>query len=634
MKRMHVKGKNENRPLPLQNVEIRDQFWKPKININREHTIPFQYKQCLDTGRVDALKLKEDGPVPHPFWDSDIAKWIEAGSYSLAKHHDSKLDQLIDDVIDLLGSAQQPDGYLNSYITLVCPQRRWKDLRDSHELYCAGHLIEAGVAHFNATKKKTLLDIVCKYTDYIDTVFGPEPGKLKGYCGHEEIELALIKLYGVTENEKYLKLSQYFIDERGKEPHYFDEEQKHIKGYFDDLFRTFSNLKEYNQSHKPVREQDKVVGHSVRAMYLYSAMADLALELDDHQLKTACEKLWQNLNGRNMYITGGIGSEEKHEGFTFDYDLPNETSYAETCAAIGLVFWNHRMLQLDCNGRYADLMERALYNGVLSGISLDGKKYFYHNPLASLGDVHRKEWFGVSCCPPNISRLLSSLGEYIYSHDSNTINVHLYIEGSGTFNLHNNQKLILHQKSNYPWEENIDLTVELDQQAEFKLKLRIPGWCRDAKLSINGDSFDIQTQLEKGYVVIDRKWGNHDKISLILPMPVERMYSHPAVRQNVNHVSIQRGPIVYCIEGTDNVSNLHDIILPSNTVFHAQYDEQLLGGIVKITGKAVLLESESWGDTLYQSSAPEEKMIELVAVPYYAWDNREPGPMRVWIPEK
>ncbi|MDM5327832.1 beta-L-arabinofuranosidase domain-containing protein [Neobacillus sp. CF12] len=631
---MHVKGKNENRPLPLQKVEIRDQFWKPKININREHTIPFQYKQCLETGRVDALKLKEDGPVPHPFWDSDIAKWIEAGSYSLAKHYDSKLDQLIDDVIDLLGSAQQPDGYLNSYITLVCPQRRWKDLRDSHELYCAGHLIEAGVAHFNATKKRSLLDIVCKYADYIDTVFGPEPGKLKGYCGHEEIELALIKLYRVNENEKYLKLSQYFIDERGKEPHYFDEEQKHIKGYFDDLFRTFSNLKEYNQSHKPVREQDKVVGHSVRAMYLYSAMADLALELDDHQLKTACEKLWQNLNGRNMYITGGIGSEEKHEGFTFDYDLPNETSYAETCAAIGLVFWNHRMLQLDCNGRYADLMERALYNGVLSGISLDGRKYFYHNPLASLGDVHRKEWFGVSCCPPNISRLLSSLGEYIYSHDSNTINVHLYIEGSGTFNLHNNQKLILHQKSNYPWEENIDLTVELDQQTEFKLKLRVPGWCRDAKLSINGEPFNIQTQLEKGYVVIDRKWSDHDKISLNLPMPVERMYSHPAVRQNVNHVSIQRGPIVYCIEGTDNVNNLHDIILPSNTVLHAQYDEQLLGGIVKITGKAVLLESESWGDTLYQSSAPEEKMIELVAVPYYAWDNREPGPMRVWIPEK
>ena len=631
---MHVKGKNENRPLPLQKVEIRDQFWKPKININREHTIPFQYKQCLETGRVDALKLKEDGPVPHPFWDSDIAKWIEAGSYSLAKHYDSKLDQLIDDVIDLLGSAQQPDGYLNSYITLVCPQRRWKDLRDSHELYCAGHLIEAGVAHFNATKKRSLLDIVCKYADYIDTVFGSAPSKLKGYCGHEEIELALIKLYRVTENEKYLKLSQYFIDERGKEPHYFDEEQKHIKGYFDDLFRTFSNLKEYNQSHKPVREQDKVVGHSVRAMYLYSAMADLALELDDHQLKTACEKLWQNLNGRNMYITGGIGSEEKHEGFTFDYDLPNETSYAETCAAIGLVFWNHRMLQLDCNGRYADLMERALYNGVLSGISLDGRKYFYHNPLASLGDVHRKEWFGVSCCPPNISRLLSSLGEYIYSHDSNTINVHLYIEGSGTFNLHNNQKLILHQKSNYPWEENIDLTVELDQQTEFKLKLRVPGWCRDAKLSINGEPFNIQNQLEKGYVVIDRKWSNHDKISLILPMPVERMYSHPAVRQNVNHVSIQRGPIVYCIEGTDNENNLHDIILPSNTVLHAQYDEQLLGGIVKITGKAVLLESESWGDTLYQSSAPEEKMIELVAVPYYAWDNREPGPMRVWIPEK
>lgn len=630
---MHVKGIEKYRPLPLQNVEIRDRFWKPKIDINREHTIPFQYKQCLDTGRVDALKLKKDGPVPHPFWDSDIAKWIEAGSYSLAKHYDSALDQLIDDVIDLLDYAQQPDGYLNSYITLVCPEKRWKDLRDSHELYCAGHLIEAGVAHFNATKKKSLLNIVCKYADYIDTVFGPEPGKLKGYCGHEEIELALIKLYRVTDNEKYLKLSQYFIDERGKEPHYFDEEQKHIKGYFDDLFKTFPNLKEYNQSHKPVREQDEVVGHSVRAMYLYCAMADLAIELDDLELKTVCERLWQNLNGRKMYITGGIGSEEKYEGFTFDYDLPNETSYAETCAAIGLVFWNHRMLQLDCNARYADLMERALYNGVLSGISLDGKKYFYHNPLASLGDVHRKEWFGVSCCPPNISRLLSSLGDYIYSHDQNTINVHLYIEGSGTFNLHN-QKIVLHQNSNYPWDENIDLTVELDQQIDFKLKLRIPGWCNEAKLTVNGESFDIQGHLEKGYVVIDRTWSNHDKISLILPMPVERMYSHPAVRQNVNHVSIQRGPIVYCIEGTDNVSNLYDIILPLNSELHAQYDDQLLGGIVNISGKAKLLDKESWNDTLYRSTTPEDENIELVAVPYFAWDNREHGPMRVWIPER
>lgn len=633
MKRMQIKGKEKLRPLPLANVEICDSFWKPKIEINREHTIPFQYKQCLDTGRVDALKLKKNGPTPHPFWDSDIAKWIEAGSYSLAKHYDSKLDELIDHVIDLLACAQQPDGYLNSYVTLVCPQNRWKDLRDSHELYCAGHLIEAGVAHFNATQKRTLLDIVCKYADYIDTVFGPEPEKLKGYPGHEEIELALIKLYRVTKNEKYLKLSQYFIDQRGKEPHYFEEEQKHIKGYFDNLFRTFDNLKEYNQSHKPVREQDKVVGHSVRAMYLYCAMADLALELDDHELKTACERLWQSLNGRNMYITGGIGSEEKHEGFTFDYDLPNETSYAETCAAIGLVFWNHRLLQLDCNGRYADLMERALYNGVLSGISLDGKKYFYHNPLASLGDVHRKEWFGVSCCPPNISRLLSSLGEYIYSQDQHSLNVHLYIEGSATFNIHN-QKLVFNQKSNYPWDGDIDITLELEQQTEFKIKLRIPGWCEVAILTVNGDPYDTTGCTENGYVVIDRIWSHNDKVRLHLPMPVERLYSHPSVRQNVHHVAIQRGPIVYCIEGADHVANLHSITLPSKEVLKAEFDEQLLGGIVKITGNAKLLTIDSWDDTLYRTEPPAAEDIVLVAVPYYAWDNRENGPMRVWIPEK
>ncbi|MFF2446368.1 glycoside hydrolase family 127 protein [Neobacillus sp. NPDC058068] len=621
------------KPLPLQNVEINDTFWKPKININRLHTIPFQYQQLIETGRIAALKLKKDGPVPHPFWDSDIAKWIEAGSYSLSKHYDPELDQLIDDVIVLLGKAQEPDGYLNSYFTIVCPENRWKDLRDSHELYCAGHLIEAGVAHYIATQKKSLLNIVCKYADYIDTVFGPEPNKLKGYCGHQEIELALIKLYRVTKNDNYLKLSQFFIDERGREPHYFDEEQKHIKGYFDDLFRTFDNLKEYNQSHKPVREQDQVVGHSVRAMYLYCAMADLALEIEDVSLLTACERLWNNLNGRKVYITGGIGSEHKYEGFTFDYDLPNETSYAETCAAIGLVFWNHRMLQLDCDGKYADLMERSLYNGVLSGISLDGKKYFYHNPLASLGDIHRKEWFGVSCCPPNISRLLASLGEYIYSQNENTVSVHLFIGGKGTFNVQN-QNLVLYQKSNYPWEGDIDFTIELNQETEFKLKIHIPGWCKDAKLSVNGETFNIEDHIEKGYAVINRKWNNNDKIRLILPMPVERMYSHPDVRQNVNHVAIQRGPIVYCIEGTDNVNNLHSISLPSNPELKAEYDENLLGGIVKVTGIAQHLDIKPWDDTLYKSVPPEEKHTELVAVPYYAWDNREPGPMRVWISEK
>lgn len=620
-------------PLALSKVDISDNFWKPRIDINREQTIPFQYKQCVDTGRVDALKLNPNSPEPHPFWDSDIAKWIEAGSYSLAKHYDPQLDELIDQVITLLEKAQQPDGYLNSYVMLACPENRWKDLRDSHELYCAGHLIEAGVAHYKATNKKSLLHIVSKYADYIDTVFGPEPEKLKGYPGHEEIELALVKLYRVTHNDKYVKLSKFFIDERGKEPHYFDEEQKHIKGYFDDVFKTFDHLKEYNQSHKPVREQDKVVGHSVRAMYLYCAMADLAHELGDEELKIACEKLWHSLHSKNMYITAGIGSEAKHEGFTFDYDLPNETSYAETCAAIGLVFWNHRMLQLDCNRKYADLMERALYNGVMSGVSLDGKKYFYNNPLASIGDIHRAEWFGVSCCPPNISRLLASLGEYIYSYDNQSINVHLYIDSTARFDI-KNEHVTLHQTSNYPWEGQIDFSIDVQNPTAFKLKLRIPQWCRDAKLVVNGKTIDFQSNSHKGYVMIDKTWSSEDNVTLVLPMPVEKMYSHPQVRQNVNHVAIQRGPLVYCIEGVDNQHHIHNIVLPIEEELRAEYEEQLLGGIVKISGNAKALESSTDLNNLYNPDPPKEKDVELTAVPYYAWDNRDPGAMKVWIPKK
>lgn len=620
-------------PLALKNVEIKDDFWAPRIEINREQTIPFQYKQCKDTGRIDALKLDKNAPTPHPFWDSDIAKWIEAGSYSLEKHYDPELDELIDETIELLASAQQEDGYLNSYITIVCPERRWQDLRDSHELYCAGHLIEAGVAHYNATNKTTLLEIVTKFADYIDTVFGPEEGKLKGYPGHQEIELALVKLYRVTGEEKYLKLSAFFINERGSEPHYFTEEAKHITGYFWDVFKEFENLKEYNQSHKPVREQERVVGHSVRAMYMYCAMADLAKEYDEESLKKACERLWESLHGRNMYVTAGLGSEEKHEGFTFDYDLPNETSYAETCAAIGLVFWNQRMLQLDLNGKYGDLMERALYNGVMSGISLDGKKFFYNNPLASLGDIHRQEWFGVSCCPPNISRLLSSLGEYIYSQSEKGINVHLYIEGQGMFDI-NGQQVTLVQKSNYPWEGNINFSLEMEEKTEFTLKLRIPAWSKGAVLRVNGEEMNVEQNLEQGYVAINRTWDGNDQVELLLPMPVQRIYSHPEVRQNVNQTAIQRGPIVYCLEETDNADSLHRLILPKDEELKAEFDKQLLDGITKISGKAKRLTTSDWSDELYRTESPKKETTSILAVPYYAWDNREPGEMRVWINEK
>ncbi|KGM45070.1 glycoside hydrolase family 127 protein [Neobacillus niacini] len=624
------------KPVSFTKVVIDDAFWSPRIKVNREQTIPHQYQQCKETGRIDAFKLNWKPGMdnePHIFWDSDVAKWLEAASYSLATHPDPELDRLVDEVITLIASAQQPDGYLNIYFTVVKPGERWTDLRDAHELYCAGHLIEAGVAHYEATKKRTLLDVVCRYADHIDSVFGLEEGKRRGYCGHQEIELALVKLYRITGEKRYLKLSQFFIDERGQEPHYFTQEKVDRKGFFDEFMKYLDNIKEYNQSHKPVREQSKVVGHSVRAMYMYSAMADLAGEFGDESLLKACERLWNHLHTKNMFITGGIGSTGKNEGFTYDYDLPNETSYAETCAAIGLVYWNQRMLQLECDGKYADAMERALYNGVISGVSLDGKKFFYANPLASIGDRHRKEWFGCACCPPNLARLLASLGGYVYSQTADDLVVHLYVQGEAKFDLHG-QQIIFKQKTEYPWNGSIAIKINLDKPDIFGVKLRIPDWCKRAKLIVNNEEIEIAGKLEKGYVRIEREWKNNDSIELELYMPIERMYSHPNVRQNANHVAIQKGPIVYCLESIDNVDSLHKLSLTKEGILTSIYDETLLGGVVKIVGGAELADDLKWEDKLYSTDKPRNKPFQITAIPYYAWDNREPGQMRVWIQEE
>jgi DUF1680 family protein len=428
-------------------------------------------------------------------------------------------------------------------------------------------------------------------------------------------------------------LSQFFIDERGQEPHYFTQEKAERKGFFHEFMKHLDNIKEYNQSHKPVREQSKVVGHSVRAMYMYSAMADLAGEFGDESLLKACERLWDHLHTKNMFITGGIGSTGKNEGFTFDYDLPNETSYAETCAAIGLVYWNHRMLQLECDGKYADAMERALYNGVISGVSLDGKKFFYANPLASIGDRHRMEWFGCACCPPNLARLLASLGGYVYSQSIDDLIVHLYVQGEAKFNFHG-QQITLKQKTEYPWNGRLSINISLDEPDTFGIKLRIPEWCKKAQLKVNKEEIEITGKLEKGYVRIERLWRDNDSVELELFMPIERMYSHPNVRQNANNVAIQRGPIVYCLESIDNVESLHKLSLLKEGVLSSIYDESLLGGVVKIVGDAELVNDHNWKEKLYSIEKPKNKPFQITAIPYFAWDNRESGQMRVWIQEE
>lgn len=624
---------NAQKPLRSSSVPhsatlFRDVFWGPRLQVLRERTLFAIYQQMQQDGHFTAFRETwhaDMRPIPYVFWESDISKWIEAASYSLATHPDAHLEALVDEAIAFLLTLQQPDGYLNLWFTQVAPEQRWSNLRDYHELYCAGHLIEAAVAHFQATGKRVLLDAVCRYADYIDATFGPEEGKHRGYCGHEEIELALIKLYHATAEPRYLHLSQYFIEERGKRPHYFDLEAKQ-RGELPVDF--WASTYEYNQSHIPVRQQHEIVGHAVRAMYLFSAVADLSREFDDEALHEVCDHIWNHLGSKRLYITGGLGSSEGNEGFTADYDLPNSSAYAETCAAIGLVMWSQRLLQLDADHRYADVLEQALYNGVLSGISLDGTSFFYVNPLESHGKHHRQPWFKCACCPPNIARLLLSLGSYLYGVTETAILVHLYAQCSTTLSV-DGRRVTLHQDTNYPWEGTVRFEIEVDEPAEFGLYLRIPGWCARAGLTLDGEN--IPFEVRKGYAFVNRTWHPGESLVLYLDMPVERVYPHPAIRENAGSAALRIGPLIYCLEASDNQLPLHELSIPAHAAFEKQFVPDLLGGITVLSGEVQALESSDWTDTLYRTPPPVSKPYMLTAIPYFAWDNRAPGEMRVWL---
>ncbi len=561
----HIQG---NAQMPLRSSSVahtatlfEGAFWGPRLQALHEQTLPAIYQQMQQDGHFTDFREEWQAgmhPIPYVFWESDISKWIEAASYSLAAHPDAQLETLVDEAIAFLLTLQQPDGYLNLWFTQVEPEKRWTNLRDYHELYCAGHLIEAAVAHFQATGKRVFIDAACRYADYIDATFGLEEGKRRGYSGHEEIELALVKLYHATNEARYLHLSQYFIEERGKRPpHYFDVEAEQ-RGEPPTNF--WARTYEYNQSHVPVREQHEIVGHAVRAMYLFSAVADLARELNDESLYETCKDIWNQLTSKRLYITGGLGSSEGNEGFTADYDLPNSSAYAETCAAIGLVMWSQRLLQLDADSRYADVLEQALYNGILSGISLDATSFFYVNPLESNGTHHRQPWFNCACCPPNIARLLLSLGSYLYTVTNSDILVHLYAQCTSTLSV-GSHKVILHQQTNYPWDGDVRFEIELDEPTEFGLHLRIPGWCPHARLTLAGK--DIPLEVSKGYAHITRTWQSGDILVLHLEMPVERIYPHPAIRENVGNIALRSGPLLYCVESSDNPLLLYQICIPS-----------------------------------------------------------------------
>lgn len=640
----------------IKRVKITDHFWRKRIDIIRDEVIPYQWEalndRIPDAPASHAMKNfkiaagEESGEFfGFVFQDSDVGKWLEAVAYSLENDPDPELEKTADEVIELIGRAQQDDGYLNTYFTIKEPQLKWRNLRDKHEMYVAGHMMEAAVAYFEVTGKRKLLDIMCRFADHIDEMFGKEENKLRGYDGHQEIELALVKLYKATGNERYLQLSKYFIDERGQQPHYFDLEKKARNDdkefWWHDEYGDYS----YHQAHLPVRDQKEAIGHAVRAMYMYTAMADLAIETGDHTLKEACERLWENVTNRQMYITGGVGSQDFGEAFSFDYDLPNDTCYTETCASIGLVFWAKRMLGIEKNGKYADVMERALYNGTISGMDLDGKKFFYVNPLEVWPKANekrqdkthvkpvRQKWYSCACCPPNLARLIASIGQYVYSVDSNQLFVHLYMGNESELDIAG-QKVQIIQETNYPWDGNVQITLSPENEREFTVAVRIPGWCKLAALKVNNELVDIDCCTKNGYAYITRTWKKGDKIVLVLPMPVERVRANPKVRENVGKVSLQRGPIVYCLEEVDNGANLPNILLPKDSELEVTFQEELLGGISVITAKAERIDDQAWVNELYMTYEKDTKSITLKAIPYYAWCNRQPGEMLVWIMEK
>ena len=637
----------------LKNVCIQDGLWKKYIDLVRNTVIPYQWDALNDripdaepsnavrNFRIAAGEEKGEygGMV---FQDSDIAKWLEAVGYSLAGHPDPQLEKEADEFIDLMGRAQQSDGYLNTYFTIKEPEKRWANLTDCHELYCAGHLIEAAVAYYNGTGKRKFLEIMSRYADYIDTVFGPEQGKLKGYCGHEEIELALVKLYKATRNKKYLKLASYFVDERGKQPYYFIQEweKREKKTYWQQGIIPKPDMS-YNQAHKPVREQTDAVGHAVRAVYLYSAMADLAAETGDDKLVATCKTLWNSIAKKQLYITGGIGQTRHGEAFTFDYDLPNDTVYQETCASIGLIFFAHRMLKLEPSGEYADVLERALYNSVISGMGQDGRSFFYVNPLEVLpeasekdpGKKHvkpvRQKWYGCACCPPNVSRLLASLGSYIYTSNDSTLYAHLYIGGEAKLRAGGGEVSLV-QETSYPWSGEVKLQLKQAPGSTFALGLRIPGWCRSAVIKVNGENVNISDVLHDGYAMLHRPWKTGDIVELKLDMPVELIRANPKVHVNAGKVAIQRGPLVYCLEEADNGKNLASIELDCTKSLESAYDGDFFGGATVITGSALRVDESGWENTLYRPYSRNEETISLKAIPYYLWANREIGEMQVW----
>ncbi|MCL1910074.1 MAG: glycoside hydrolase family 127 protein [Kiritimatiellaeota bacterium] len=619
--------------IPLKNVAITDGFWKERLETNRTAIIPAEHKQCKETGRLDVWSWKPGMPnEPHIYWDSDVAKWIEAVAYARYDQPDPEAEAQVDEYVESMRRGQAPDGYCNSHYILVEPEMRWTDLRNCHELYCAGHFIEAAVAYHQATGKDALLNIMLRYVDCIAAKFGTGEGQLRGIPGHPEIELALVKLYRHTGDPKHLALAGYFVNERGSKPYWWDVETEAWKargGY-----RGWSWAPEYSQSEAPARELSVVRGHAVRAMYFYSAMADIAAESGDAALLEACNRLWDDLTRHKLYVTGGIGSSRANEGFTDPYDLPNETAYSETCAAIGLVFWARRLLAITPDRRYADLIELALYNAIMSGVSLDGVKFFYDNPLASAGKHTRQPWFGCSCCPTNVGRLLAALPQYIADKSDDGIWIHQYMTSRVEAEI-DGATVFIFQKTEYPRASEIDFIVTPTAPVKFTLRLRVPAWANNQTLSINNKPAPCEPDTA-GYISITREWVSGDTVKLTLPLTPRYVHARPEVGYDAGRAVLMRGPVVYCVEEADNGKNLAGVVLP-------EISEWRECGTSLPTCPSfkhfTLLETDAArapvpcdSDAPLYSSAPQPLAPKkLRAIPYALWDNRGVGEMRVWM---
>ncbi len=667
--------KTTSRAIKLQNFKVNDKFWKNEMELVRKEVIPYQWEIlndrvkeaapsfCMRNFKIAGKLMKEkrelgaafeepkytfrgfealpedmnnleDKFYGFVFQDSDFSKWIEAVAYSLANEPDEELERIADGAIDVVCAAQQENGYLDTYYIINGMDKIFTNLRDHHELYCFGHLAEGAVAYYEATGKDKLLKAAMRFADFIDNYFGADEEKCKGYPGHEIAEMALVRLYEATNDEKYLNLSRFFLDERGKQPYYFSEIEKHDN---------WTNHK-YHQSHEPVREQKEAVGHAVRAVYLYSGMTDMARITGDEKMWEACKKLWNSATRDKMYVTGGIGGTHMGEAFSYPFDLPNDTAYAETCASIGLMFWARRMLEVEAKGEYADVMEQALYNTVLSGMALDGKSFFYVNPLEVLPEACHKDerkfhvkpvrqkWFGCACCPPNLARLISSLPSYAYTENEDTLFAHLYV-GGNIFKDVNGKKAQFEITSEYPWNGKVTFKYVGEDNVDMKLAVRIPAWAKEWYLTSGrcGEEQKNHSDLIDGYVYIEGNWNNGDEVVLTMPIKTRILSADTRVRENVGKVAIMRGPIVYCMEEADNSADLH--LYKLDTEVAMQECSVVIEGkqFPALLAKGKKQKSVENGTLYNDYQAAQYEDVDITLIPYYAWANRGENEMSVWV---